>query len=88
MITKAAVRFLREDTNEWVTIPCHRHHDAYKIMMDLNIPWIRDKSEQGFLTEKEEFLERAAALDVAKECNQIKHDEPLFGSLLYSENLW
>ena len=35
MIISAAVKILLKKENREVTIPCHRHGDAYKILKDL-----------------------------------------------------
>lgn len=88
MITRAAVRIKDLRQNKEITLPVHRHCDAfytlkefgYKIKIDYEI------LEQGFLDEHDNFLNRQKAYYEAKECGQIINTE--FENCLYSEDLW
>lgn len=97
MIISAAVKILLKKENREVTIPCHRHGDAYKILKDLGFqPSDFETVKQGFIAYEvdpddsfngtETFLDRKEALIHAKMNHQIltsmSEDE------LYSEDLW
>lgn len=105
MVTKACVivdipnRYLPE-LKDRITIPCHRHADAYEI---LNALGYRDGKEytvvaEGFLNEKDEFMSRIDAWREAKRCNQFTQEykdelsrelyHPATPRRLYSEDLW
>ena len=92
MIASACVRFhtKKEYGDREITIPCHRHADAFYIISQLLDFYEIDKTktEQGFLTHDETFLNRYDAMDEAIRCNQV----PLFlkdkHAELYSEDLW
>jgi hypothetical protein len=43
---------------------------------------------QGFLTSENRFVDRKEALEIARNANQLKPDEPIKTSGLYSENLY
>lgn len=96
MIVSAAVKFKMSDGRE-ITMPVHRHGDAYQIMHDLGF-----KREdfvtlsQGFLYSipdpddkfnyKYGYMNRMEAFKHARECGQI--DQSLSDTELYSEDLW
>ena len=93
MIVRAAIKYLLypgDDTGGEVIIPLHRHCDGEKILKTLGFE-IGDFKilEQGFLTDKDEFLDRAAAADHAYECGQLIEttEEPRI-EVLFSEDLW
>ena len=102
MVAKACVivdipnRYLPE-LKDRITIPCHRHADAYEI---LNALGYRDGKEytavaEGFLDENDNFMTRAEAFEEALRCEQL--NETFYNSeavaavrsrILYSEDLW
>lgn len=93
MVCRAAVKIidLRQNGKE-VTIPCHRHCDAFQILHDFGYKR-EDYKEvaQGFLDEHDNFMTRLEAMDHAIKTGQIDlhycHVSPI-GKELYSEDLW
>ena len=94
MVCRAAVKIRVFDecnsllNNKEITIPCHRHCDAFQILasfhMRKNIDFI--ELAQGFLNEHGEFLTRIEAKQEAIRCNQlINHTNDVN---LYSEDVW
>lgn len=90
MIAKACVRIYTKEGKRY-DIPCHRHGDAFYIISQFLEPDDIDKSrtEQGFLTDKGEFLDRQKAFWHAMACSQIPmtYTNALYLEL-YSEDLW
>lgn len=95
MIISAAVKITTLDGKEHI-IPVHRHGDAYQILHEFGIDYVRGKDVQGFIkytvdpddpfNGTEEFLTRVEAFKHAQECGQISKEEPL--RELYTEDLW
>ena len=95
MIISAAVKFKMNDGHE-VTIPVHRHGDAFQIMHDLGFKTGDFTTlSQGFLyamlnpgddNYKYGYMDRLEAFKHAQECGQI--DKSLSVTELYSEDLW
>ena len=91
MITRAAVKFFDKRQNKEIIIPCHRHCDAFLIIKDFGYKKGIDYEEiaQGFLTEKDIFLNRVDARSEAITYNQYKPCYPDENFMeLYSEDLW
>ena len=97
MIISAAVKILLKKENREVTIPCHRHGDAYKILKDLGFhPSDFKTIKQGFIAYEvdpddpfngiETFLDRKEALIHAKKNRQILTS--MSDDELYSEDLY
>jgi len=96
MIVSAAVRYSYKDeiglTIEQI-MPVHRHKDCDIILKQLDIEDYTIE-EEGFLTEKGEFLGRFDALCEAVECGQLSElsDEQfemiVASDKLMSEDLW
>ena len=97
MIISAAVKILLKKENREVTMPCHRHGDAYKILKDLGFqPSDFETVKQGFIAyvvdpDKrinwiETFLDRKEALTYAKKNRQILTS--MSDDELYSEDLY
>ena len=93
MIVRAAIKYLLypgDDTGGEVIIPLHRHCDGGIILKALGFELGDFKIiEQGFLTDKGEFLDRREAADHAYECSQLVEtaEEPRIDKLM-SEDLW
>ena len=90
MISKACVNIYTKEGRK-DEIQCHRHGDAFYIVSQfLKSDEIdKAKTEQGFLNNKDEFLDRYDAYEEALKCNQIINDSNLmFNKQLYSEMLW
>ena len=89
MITSAAIKIFDFRQNKEIIIPCHRHCDAFFILKEFGYK-PRDEYkeiEQGFLNEKDEFLNRQEAWNEAYKHNQLKTNDPTCKSL-FSEDLW
>jgi hypothetical protein len=95
MIVSACVRFYTKPVNKTDTIesamydiPCHRHADAFYIISQFVDASKIDKSrtEQGFLTHEDQFLNRYDAMQHAIACGQLI--PPDADKELYSEDLW
>ena len=67
MIASAAVKIYDKRQNVIVTIPCHRHADAFQILKDFGYRRFIDYNEvaQGFLDENDNFLSRIEAKKAA-----------------------
>ena len=76
-----------------ITIPCHRHADAYEIlhMFHLRKDMEYEVIAEGFLDENDNFMTRREAWDEAERCNQFRpcyiYIDDVPGEL-YSEDLW
>jgi len=85
MIAKAAVQVEDIKRNVIMTIPCHRHCDAFMILKEFGYePKDYEIVEQGFLTETNLFLNRTQAKRHAQACGQ----DNSIGTELFSEDLW
>lgn len=95
MIISACVRFYTKPVNKtdpiesiMYDIPCHRHADAFYIIsqfVDAN-EIDKTRTEQGFLTHEDQFLNRYDAMQHAIACGQLI--PPDANKELYSEDLW
>ena len=63
----------------------NRHHHIYH-MIHMETGDINIDGEEGFLDDKENFLDRQSALVHAQACNQLIR--PAIDNELYSENVW
>lgn len=102
MIASACVRFYTKEYNKtpWddsskvpskmYDIPCHRHADAFYIISQfLDADEIdKTRTEQGFLTHDDTFLNRYDAMDEAIKCNQLLPEAKVEWPELFSEDLW
>ena len=94
MIVSACVRFYTKPDSKFMDtmfdFPCHRHADAFYIISQFVDASEIDKSrtEQGFLTHEDVFLDRYAAMDHAIACKQLPPDAKEQCAELYSEDLW
>ena len=102
MIVSACVRFHTKEYNKtpWddstkisskmYDIPCHRHADAFYIISQLldHDEIDKPRTEQGFLTNKGEFLNRYDAMQHAIACGQLPPDADKECKELYSEDVW
>ena len=103
MITHVAVKILLFDAwhnAKHITIPCHRHCDAFLILKEFGYKKDQDfkEIEQGFLNEHGEFLNRIDAWYEVKRCNQFTQEykdelaqetyHPDTHRQLFSEDIW
>lgn len=99
MVCRAAVKVLDLRQNKELTIPCHRHCDAFYILKEFGYKKSVDYKEiaQGFLNEHDEFMTRIEAWKEAFKCSQfsekvmeqywVDETDPI-PTELYSEDLW
>ena len=95
MITSAAVKYYVYPFHKELIIPVHRHKDGETIfrIFDFHTTDYR-LLEEGFLTDRGEFIGRPAAVRYAFDCGQLDHHslediEYIFDSgMLMSEDLW
>ena len=73
-----------------ITIPCHRHADAFYIISQLldHDEIDKPRTEQGFLTHDGTFLNRYDAMQHAIACGQLPPGADSECKELYSEDLW
>ena len=90
MVCRAIVKIVLFDANsiKEITIPCHRHCDAFHILHDFGFQKHVDFKEvaQGFLNEHDNFMDRREAFVEAVRCGQIQSEGQC--KELYSEDLW
>ena len=89
MIVSAAVKIILDDyAGTEFCIPVHRHKDIIVIGKQM-LGYKPFVDEEGFLTDKGEFLDRQEAADHAYECGQLIEtaEEPRIDKLM-SEDLW
>lgn len=95
MIVCAAIKFQIEGLDHETVVPCRRHGDAYKILIDLGYQARKKYKElaQGFIDHKGNFLDRREALVHARECGQLSETHKYYQEdngigVLYSEDLY
>lgn len=89
MIISAAMR--AKVNGEVNVFPCHRHCDFFLWMKLLHCEFDKSTVEQGFIEwdgKHEHFVNRTAALRLAREYNQILNENEIYDGELYSEALW
>jgi hypothetical protein len=91
MRIKAAA--IRTEENEVWSVPAPgRHHNVIWLMRDMGFSMGRiSHSEEGFITDSDEFVSRADALDIARAAGQlVEEHKDLAEQLgeLYSEFVW
>lgn len=73
-----------------------RHHNCIgTFAMIVGFPYdeaahkLQNTEVQGFLTSHDKFVTRLEALEIARECNQLIDDEPVYENKgLFSENIY
>lgn len=92
MIVSAAAKLIfSPHPGDWTVIPLHRHRDCGTILSELQVEtW---DCEEGFLTDKGDFLDRQMALQHAVDCGQVDPESPegqdiIRSGVLMSEDLW
>ena len=94
MIICAALLVQAEGLDHTTIVPCHRHGDGFKILIDLgHMPNTCKVVEQGFINNKGEFLDRTEAFKHAAECGQLAETTRWYkfdhnDTELYSEDLY
>lgn len=81
MIISAAIR--DSDGVLWIMTPPHRHHDIIRLMAKNKRS---DISDQGFIDEHGNFLDRIQAAEIATRNGQC--DQMISPPWLTSEDLW
>ena len=79
MVCRAAVKVLDLRQNKELTIPCHRHCDAFHILKEFGYRKSVDYKEiaQGFLNERDEFMTRIEAWMPCMHCKQPSQQTPM-----------
>ena len=80
----AAIRLLEKDT----TIGCCRHLDGIEILHNLISNVYVTQEMQGFLTNKNRFVSRREAYEIAVAAQQLIIEESQQCRILYSEDLY
>ena len=90
MIVSAAVKLYSTILDKEVILPLHRHSDATYILSQLgHYHYDYRGLQEGFLTDKDIFLDRRAAAVHAYDCGQLVEDAETEGiEILMSEDLW
>lgn len=90
MVCRAAVKIYDKRQDKEITIPCHRHCDAFVILKEFGYKRFTDYVEiaQGFLDEHDNFLTRTEAWQEAYNNYQLKDGEDGLCRELYSEDVW
>ena len=98
MILAAAIKYRIEATNEDVILCGCRHGDIFMQLKKLGFEPRKgyEEIEQGFITHKNEFLNRKEAFEHAKQCGQLceklidarEEGREIGGINLISEDLW
>ena len=80
---KINVKYLNIDKG--IIFPCLNHDYSMLSRMFPNVKsFMKDNTEQGFLTSKRRFVDRKEGSKIAFECGQIKKDD----GCLFSEDLY
>ena len=86
----AAIRYHTGDVY-WLPKPA-RHHDVIHYMVSaVGLPKpIKSSETQGFLTNKNEFVDRRQAAQIALAAGQVKNVSDMRGCppILFSEDVW
>jgi hypothetical protein len=97
MILASAIKFHIEKTNEDLILCGSRHGDIFQQIKLLGFETRKGyiELEQGFITHKNEFLNRKQAYEHAKQCGQLsskiiyeRENGCVGGKNLISEDLW
>jgi hypothetical protein len=87
------VKYMPTNIDKGVVVEGHRHADIIRTMVNLldkrtctNGENCAGESEQGFVTNKNRFVNRVEAMQIAKAAGQIRTDTPF--PELYSEDLY
>lgn len=90
MITKAAVKVRMLADDREITIPCHRHCDAFYILHEFGYKQSKDYVQvaQGFLDEHDNFYDRIEAHRHAWFHFQLPHEDEYEPKELFSEDLY
>lgn len=77
----------------WTVPAPGRHHDVIRRICEMcpSVDVVPGDATQGFVTDKDRFVDRTAAAILAILANQVKKDvrlSDLRGRQLYSEDLW
>jgi hypothetical protein len=89
-IKAAAIKTVDGEVH-WVPAPA-RHHNVIWLLRDMGYSLGRiSHGEEGFVTDTDVFVSRAAALDIARSCNQLLDQHRTLAEQLgelYSEFVW
>ena len=83
----AAVRLKKDNSDQPIILGGYRHADCFGSAIQLGYTGLIDERDQGFLTSKGRFVDRAEALTIAKRANQLKTHHPA-AKFLISDDLY
>lgn len=87
MIISSAIKFYQSNDELYPIIMTGlRHPNILEKIFRLGIQYNKDTMIEGFLIDKNQFLNRYEAKEEAQRCNQIVSDD--CGMQLYSEDVW
>lgn len=84
----AAVAMRSQEGDLWTEVPPARHHDLINQMVaNCQSCAVIANAEQGFYTNKGEFVTRERGMEIALAAGQVVNPEPALAAL-FSENMW
>ena len=86
MIKHSAIKFYILGDDRPIIITGKRHADILERMFDYGFQYDRSTAVQGFLNDKNQFLDRRDAKFEARACHQLIEDTD-YGEL-FSEDIW
>lgn len=86
MIVASALKFYLKDQTYPMIITGLRHADCYEKLHDMKIDYDRHQIQEGFMTDKNQMVDRIKAKQIAYERGQIKDIDGC--PALYSEDIW
>ena len=88
-IVCSAIRFQIPGSESFHILCGKRHSDIFKLIYSLGITYDKKTYEQGFMTDRNKFVDRKTAKIIAKSANQIiRNSTGIDSKELYSEDLW
>lgn len=86
MIIASAVKVIPINSDYPIIVTGLRHADCYEKLHDMKIDYNRHQIQEGFMTDKNQMVNRIKAKQIAYECGQIKDTDDC--PALYSEDIW
>ena len=87
-IEKAAIKFYETKYNCWIIFTGQRHADILWNMFNMDCNYDKKSAVQGFLTNKDRFVNRYEAKEIAIAANQLIVPEEETYAELFSEDVW
>ena len=88
-IVASAIKFQIPPSSYWWIVSGKRHCNCFEVMFEHQIKYDKLTHIQGFLTDKDRFIDRFEAYQLALSNGQLKVETLDHASnMLYSEDLW